>query len=376
MVERDIIIVGGGLAGLTLAMDLSRYDYNLALIEKGTFPSHKVCGEYISNEVLPYLKELGIDPYAAGAVAIHNLNLLDEKGNSLKTRLPLGGFGLSRYTLDNLFYEKLKDSNCELRQDKVVAVHYVKDHFVVECQSGKTYQSKFVIGAYGKRSNLDISLSRNFIKKRSQWLAVKAHYKGTWSSDTVGLFTFKGGYCGVSKIEDGKVNVCYLVSLPIFQSYKGFADFEEHVLRANTILNDFYTHSEMIFDKRLSISQISFERKSLIKDHIIMCGDSAALIHPLCGNGMAMAIMSAKILTTCFNAYFDSGEKNRDVLENAYIEHWKRHFSTRISTGAILQKGIQNKQLTHHAVRALKLMPGLLLKIIAKTHGKPSMYEA
>jgi len=56
----DVIIVGGGLAGLTAAIHLSKAKHTVLVLEKNTYPHHKVCGEYVSNEILPYLEYLGI----------------------------------------------------------------------------------------------------------------------------------------------------------------------------------------------------------------------------------------------------------------------------------------------------------------------------
>ncbi|WP_317045319.1 FAD-dependent oxidoreductase [Formosa algae] len=63
----DVIIVGGGLAGLSSAIHLSKGNLNVLVIEKNSYPKHKVCGEYISNEVLPYLNFLDIDVFKLGA---------------------------------------------------------------------------------------------------------------------------------------------------------------------------------------------------------------------------------------------------------------------------------------------------------------------
>ena len=65
--EADVVILGGGLAGLIASLILTQNGYDVVLIEKKTYPFHKVCGEYISNEVLPYLNSLGIDPIKNGA---------------------------------------------------------------------------------------------------------------------------------------------------------------------------------------------------------------------------------------------------------------------------------------------------------------------
>ena len=72
----DVIIIGGGLAGLTNAIHLSKFNRQVLLIEKDSYPKHKVCGEYISNEVLPYLNSLGIDPINEGAKQITEVQVL------------------------------------------------------------------------------------------------------------------------------------------------------------------------------------------------------------------------------------------------------------------------------------------------------------
>ncbi|RZK61067.1 MAG: FAD-dependent oxidoreductase, partial [Pedobacter sp.] len=59
--KTEILIIGGGLAGLTASLHLNKLGFDVTLIEKSTYPQHKVCGEYISNEVLPYFNWLGID---------------------------------------------------------------------------------------------------------------------------------------------------------------------------------------------------------------------------------------------------------------------------------------------------------------------------
>ena len=59
--------------------------------------------------------------------------------------------------------------------------------------------SKIVIGAYGKRSSLDVRLERDFIKRKSPYLAVKTHVKGKFHDDVVALHNFKE--LGVDSVE-------------------------------------------------------------------------------------------------------------------------------------------------------------------------------
>src|SRR5688572_19390952 len=98
---KDVIIVGGGLAGLVNAIVLAKAGLQVVLIEKKQYPFHKVCGEYVSNEVLPFFHSLGIFPENLGASHISRLQVSSPSGQRvLHMPLDLGGFGISRYALD------------------------------------------------------------------------------------------------------------------------------------------------------------------------------------------------------------------------------------------------------------------------------------
>jgi hypothetical protein len=111
-----------------------------------------------------------------------------------------------------------------------------------------------------ERSNLDVKLERNFIQKNFQLAWVKAHYKLDFPDDLVGLHHFKGGYCGVSKIENNLVNICYLANYETFKQYKSISDYENHVLSQNPYLKEIFANASLQFDKPLTI-QVSFEEK-------------------------------------------------------------------------------------------------------------------
>ena len=127
----DVIIVGGGLAGLSSAIHLSKYNLKVLLIEKNNYPKHKVCGEYISNEVLPYLNYLGIDVFSLGAQKIKRFELSTPKNKLLKSNLTLGGFGISRYVLDHALYEKAKGESVQTLQDIVTNIQFLNDEFSI-----------------------------------------------------------------------------------------------------------------------------------------------------------------------------------------------------------------------------------------------------
>ncbi len=83
--NRQVVIIGGGLAGLTAAIHLAKHNFEVSVIEKNTYPHHKVCGEYISAEILPYLNSLGIHLNELSPKHISKLIYSTPTGNKIKT---------------------------------------------------------------------------------------------------------------------------------------------------------------------------------------------------------------------------------------------------------------------------------------------------
>ena len=283
----------------------------------------------------------------------------------------MGGTGISRFAFDNLLYQKALETGMKFCLDTVVDIEFSKEMFEVSTEKGEKLNAHLVIGAYGKRSSLDKNLKRTFIQKKSSWLAVKAHYQyDEFPDNLVALHNFNGGSGGWSKTETGAVNFCYLASYKSFQKEKGIEHFNSNVIAGNPFLKEFLQNANPLFDKPLTIAQISFHPKTAVENHVLMCGDTAGLIHPLCGNGMAMAIHSAKIASQLICDYFESKERNRMHLERTYAQLWSKAFNKRLRTGRQLQSILLNKTMSNLAINLAIQAPTFLNRLIKKTHGK------
>jgi flavin-dependent dehydrogenase len=369
MKNKEVLIIGGGLAGLTAAIHLSKIGLQVTVIEKNSYPKHKVCGEYISNEVLPYLNWLDLKISDLKPTNITKLEFSTASGKTIKSNLPLGGFGISRFTLDEYLYKKALENGCKIIQEYVENILFNDNQFIVTTNNS-ILKSEIVIGSFGKRSNIDQKMNRDFIHKKSYWLAVKAHYSGDFPNDVVGLHNFKGGYCGVSKVENNRINICYLADYKTFKQFKNIEEYQNSIVSENPHLRVIFEDSSLLFEKPLTISQISFEKKQVVENHILMIGDTAGLIHPLCGNGMAMAIHSAKIVSELVQKYYTNEIKSRNELEEKYIHEWNLNFKKRLKTGRFLSSILQKPKLSAILMRILIILPFLLPIIIKKTHGK------
>ncbi|MCM5663265.1 NAD(P)/FAD-dependent oxidoreductase [Galbibacter mesophilus] len=367
----DVIIVGGGLAGLTAAIHLSKLQYSVLVFEKNSYPHHKVCGEYVSREVIPYLDTLDVSFNQFSLPSINQLKISTVDGKLLQTNLPLGGIGISRYAFDNLFYEKASENNAQFKFDSVKDIIFSNNKFTVHTKD-EEFSAEIVIGAYGKRDQLDKQLKRKFIDEKSGWLGVKAHYHlEDFPKNMVELHSFNGGYAGLSKTETGAVNCCYLASYKSFKKERNVEAFTKNTVAKNPCLNDFFNNSHPIFKEPMAIAQVSFSEKKSVHNHILMCGDTAGLIHPLCGNGMAMAIHSAKLAAEEIDSYFKNSAQSRADLEKSYEKRWNRLFKKRLWMGRRLQSILLNDTLSKSVMTLITKSPWLLNKMISATHGKP-----
>lgn len=373
--DTDVIVIGGGLAGLTSAIHLSKEGFNVLLIEKNSYPKHKVCGEYVSNEVMPYLNFLGFNPFEFGAKRISEFELTTHNNKKIVARLPLGGFGMSRYEMDFQLYQLALKKGVKVLQDTVEDVGFNNGIFQVETKENQTVQSKIVIAAFGKRSNLDVKFQRKFIQKRSPYLGVKTHVSGEFPQEIVALHNFKGGYCGVSKVENNHINLCYITNYEAFKKHKDIDTFQREVMFKNLELKTIFKNTKPEFDKPLTISQISFETKDPIENHMIMCGDTAGMIHPLCGNGMGMAIRSSQLASELIIDYLQGKIETRQKLEQLYTRTWKRNFSFRLSVGHTIAYLFRKEWLAPKLLTVLRWLPFLVPLIIKMTHGKPMKAE-
>uniref|UniRef100_UPI003F6A911A NAD(P)/FAD-dependent oxidoreductase n=1 Tax=Polaribacter sp. TaxID=1920175 RepID=UPI003F6A911A len=156
-----------------------------------------------------------------------------------------------------------------------------------------------------------------------------------------------------------------------FKKHKNITDFQENVVFKNTFLKEMFQNATPIWEQPLSISQISFETKKPVENHIIMSGDAAGMIHPLCGNGMSMAIQSAQIASKLILNYLNDKIESRNQLENLYIRQWNKQFKWRLKAGHFIAMLFRKDKIASFLLSILKRMPFLLPVIIRRTHGKP-----
>lgn len=361
----DVIIAGGGLAGLCTAILLAHRGYSVAVFEKKKYPFHRVCGEYLSLETKGFFDFAGIDLDAAGAKRISQLNITTTGGQSFNSALPLGAWGISRYELDFLLMKAARNAGVEVfEQNPIRDVRREENRFLVKTEFGLIRTRQF-IGCHGKRDILDKNLHRSFLKERTGFMAVKYHVKSSFADQQIGLYTFPGGYAGIVNVEGGKTCICYLMKRENMKGFRTVHEMEKEVLYRNQHLAVLFETSAQQYEHPLVINEISFSNKGLTENGIFFTGDSAAMIAPVCGNGMAMSIGGSIILASAVESALQG---NPDAEAN-YVRAWKKQFATRIATGKIIQSVLLNESLCGKILPVMNFFKPLSGRLISLTHG-------
>jgi len=375
----DVAIIGGGLAGLSAAIQLAQNGFAVVLLEKEKYPFHKVCGEYISLESWPFLESLGVPLSSMQLPQIKKLQLTAPNGKRLQTLLPLGGFGISRYMLDHYLATIAKQKGVAIlegaRVDEIITQNKTSEILFTQDGIAKKLEAKMAAGAFGKRSNLDVKWKRPFITNltpgHNNYIGIKYHVKTDWSPNEIGLHNFKDGYCGISKIEEDKYCLCYLTtSKNLKESNNSLQVLEQNILSRNPYLKSIFANSEVVEGFPVSIAQISFAKKAQVENGMLMLGDSAGMIAPLCGNGMSMALHSSKMAAALITSFL-KGEIDHPQLQKFYTKQWQQQFGNRMAAGRWLQRFFGHERLSNVLVQTFRTAPFLAGYVIKKTHGKP-----
>lgn len=370
MTERaDVAIIGAGLSGLASATLLARRGFSVVVFEQDTLPKHRVCGEYVSRETLPFLERLGFRPQDHDAKWIDRFVLTTLGGRQFETPLRLGGFGLSRYQLDFALLELARTAGVRVEQGCTVKSLHKDDVHTLHTTRGSC-AARVVLGCFGKRSGLDNALKRPHAKQRTEYVGVKRHFRGVFPSNLVSLHLIPGGYCGVSAVEEDLVNVCYLTTTSALETFGGLRQFDVAGLTKNARLQAHLQELTPVFEKPLVISQVNFHDKTTEFEHVLMLGDAALLLHPLAGNGMAMALRSADLAVPHVEAFL-RGETTHRKLGHDYACAWQREVRWRRNTSRLLQRAFESDKLTEGLCQLASTFPQLGRRVIETTHGRP-----
>jgi menaquinone-9 beta-reductase len=366
----DVVVAGGGLAGSAAGRLLARAGLSVLVAERQRYPVHRLCGEFLSVEVQGTFERLGVADAVrqAGAVPVRRARLTAPQGQSLDVPLPGTALGLSRYRLDALLFDAARAAGAEAHDGLPVrGVAGDPERGFTVAFDGGTVAARAVVGAWGKRAGLDGALGRPFVRQRTGWVGAKAHFEGLDLGDLIELHTAPGAYVGLQHVEEGRVNVCWIGEEAGLRQAGSPAAWLAALGAANPALGDRLARLRRVTDFE-AVAQVSFARKGLFDAGVVMTGDTAAMIAPLCGDGMAMALHGAELLAPRLAAHL-GGRMSRADFEADYTAAWRRAFAPRLRLGRALHAVLTRPVLASASLSAGIHLPLLAAWAVRRTRG-------
>lgn len=357
--KRENIVIGGGVAGAAAAIWLTKQGRDVLLLEKEAAPRHKVCGEFISIEAQHYLKELGIDLMALGAVPIRQL-LLIKGSREINTRLPFLALSLSRYVLDEALLQLAISTGVELRRGTNVTSLVPNNPGWMISSPTCELQGERVFLATGKHDlrgwPRDDAGSESHIGLKMHYILSPAQQRVL--AGCIEVMVFHGGYAGLVPIENGKANLCLVVRKSVFlRRGKDWGQLLRALSATIPRLKACLQDATPCWERPLAIAGIPYGYIHPAEGNdqfgLFPIGDQMAVIPSFCGDGIAIALHTA-FLATAINT--------SDYIITA--QHELQLQMRRASQVARIMAGSLTCEL---AFLTCRVRPSLLATLITKT---------
>jgi flavin-dependent dehydrogenase len=374
MTTWDIAVIGAGVAGCAAAALLAQRGLRVILLEKGSLPRQKVCGEFLSPEGADVLRRLGVWPQveAHHPPRIEGFTLTAGRRQT-RHRLPCSGWGVSRWVLDHLLWEHAQRSGVVTHER--CAVEQVsgdfQQGFALTLQpaglASTRMQARAVLGAAGRQWQPRGQPRSPQPSSRPRLVGLKAHFRGVPLDRHIELHTIRRGYCGMVEVTGGVTNVCCWVEAEALRR----AGAPPHRFLASTLAENSHLLTRLQKAQQVgaawATTSFTYRRTvAPVTADVWNIGDCAAMVAPLTGDGMGMALRTAELAATMMLAVFWK-DSPWDQTTATYARHWKREFLPRLRWGRGLEALLLRPRLAWLSCTALHCLPWLMDQLYRRT---------
>jgi len=360
----DLIVVGAGPAGCAAAITAAKNGAKVLLLERGRFPRHKVCGEFVSAESLKLLEGLLITDEVSlisSAPRIPQGRIFVD-GSMLHAEISPAAASITRFDLDQALWRSCREQGIDAREECPVLALEGSGPFVVKT-STEAFQAKALVNATGRWSHLTSAPVRA-AANGERWIGVKAHFSEWHPPASVDLYFFDGGYCGVQPVGEqsngsGAVNACAIVSARVAANISD-------VLCLHPALRQ-RSRDWAPLTQAVSTSPLIFHEPELVRDGMLQVGDSAAFVDPFVGDGISLALRSGALGAECLVPFFH-GCCGLEQTARDYRELYRKRLSHVFRSSSMLRRGLSwPRAIRWPALALLERAPGLTKKLVSMT---------
>lgn len=309
----DVIIVGGGPAGCATAITASRLGARVLLLERGRYPRHKVCGEFVSPEAVTVLSSLLLPEDRALMNACPNIARMRIfiDGRTICAPIKPHAISLTRYELDLALWRACQAAGVDARQGITAERIEAPDAVVA---AGERLSARAVVDATGRWSNLR---RVRVVKPKSQYVGLKGHFAENGSQLSSDLYFFAEGYCGVQPIGNDAVNVCAMVRAESAAKLQEVFRLEARLAQRAETWRPLTTP--------VSTFPLIFRDPAPVQNGVFHAGDAAGFVDPFVGDGISLALQTGLAAAEALCPLWRNGECWEKVADR-YTSEYDRRF--------------------------------------------------
>ena len=339
------------------------------LVEQKRFPRAKLCGEFISPECLQHFERLQVadQMISAGPATLTQTVFYSRKGRSVNVPSEWFGahgraLGLSRAEMDQRLLERAKSAGVEVLEDTQASEllldrGYVRGLLLKRGTEIMEHHALVTVDATGRTRALSRKLTSRRKPEHShryRLVAFKAHLENAQVAEgTCEIYSYPGGYGGLSNVEGGASNFCFITSA---RDVRRYGSDPEAVIREIVFRNPRAAYTLSHARPRsewLSVSLESFGRRKLVPAAgMITIGDAAAFIDPFSGSGMLIALESGDLAARVITNQLEQLRRNDSFapLAREYRMEYGKRFDSRLRICSLLRRAAFVPSLAEAAI--------------------------
>lgn len=360
----DVVIVGAGPAGTSIALQLARAGVDVAILERLLFPRNKVCGEYLSSAAIQALHDLKVEDCLSGAYPIRGIALAAYGSQQLRLALPGGGaFALARATLDDRLLHAALAAGARLWRGGYMynepdaagqRVVFRDDHGALQ-----SLRTRMLVGADGAWSSVAVRNGMAAQRRRGGRWAVGGHLTHQAPSDELEMNVGPGGYFARNPLSRDSVNAMLVLPQP------ARAEETDGIVKQITSGRRDFDESALV--RRVAVGPLRYAPQRLMRERVILSGDAAGLLDPFIGQGVACALRLSFGAAQAVLARLAGVPQER--VARGYIREWRSIIAPRKALSFLIDAMIRTPFLRVRAERAAYHDAGFAEKMLAAVSG-------
>jgi len=356
--EYDLIVAGGGPAGCACAITAARAGASVLLLEKDRFPRHKVCGEFVSPESLQLLEWLLGGPCFQDRPEISSARVFSLR-KTVSLPISPAARSIARYELDAELLAAARRAGVQAKEETAV-LEVVPGSVCKVRTATQTFTARVAVNTSGRWSQLTRHMPP---KDQSKWIGLKGHFREAGAPNSVDLYFFNGGYCGVQPISEYAVNASAMVRADAARSL-------DEVLSLHPELRQRSQNWSPLF-AAITTSPLFFRQPQTECNGMLLAGDAAAFIDPFAGDGISLALQSGTLAAESLIPFVQSKDSLQDAKQR-YGTAYRKQFARAFRNAARVRKGLTAPPLIQSMLLRLAGIGPLARALVRSTRARSS----